>query len=129
MIWLFLKQYYKSILIGLLILWLSLTGSSTMVPGRILNIPYIDKLGHLSMYALFSAVLLLDSCHWKTSRGFSYAVLLIPLGFGALMEILQMTLTQARKAEIADLAANIGGVTAGIIAAHIAIKLLDKIKS
>jgi len=31
--------------------------------------------------------------------------------------------------EIADLAANIGGVTTGIIAAHVAKKLLDKIKS
>lgn len=116
-------------LIGMLILWLSLSGSSTMVPGRILNIPYIDKLGHLSMYALFSAVLLLDSCHWKTVRGFSYTVLLIPLGFGALMEILQMTLTQVRKAEITDLAANIGGVIAGIIAAHIVRYLLDRLKS
>jgi glycopeptide antibiotics resistance protein len=45
------------------------------------------------------------------------------------MEILQMILTEVRKAEIADLAANIGGVTAGVIAAHIAIKLLDRIKS
>lgn len=129
MIWLFLKQYYKSILIGLLILWLSLSGSSTMVPGKILNIPYIDKLGHLSMYALFSAVLLLDSCHWQTFRSFSYIVLLIPLAFGAVMEILQMTLTEMRKAEITDLAANIGGVTAGIIAAHIVRRLIYRFKS
>lgn len=129
MLWLFLKQYYKSILIGLLIVWLSLSGSSSMVPGRILNIPYIDKLGHFSMYALFSAVLLLDSCHWKTIRNFHYLVLLIPSGFGAAMEILQMTLTQARKAEIADLAANILGVTAGVIAAHIIRKTLSVIKS
>lgn len=125
----FIKQYHKSILIGLMILWLSLEGSLSVVPGRILNIPYLDKLGHFSMYTLFSAVLLLDTCYWKTVRGFCYLALLIPLFFGALMEILQMTLTETRKAEITDLAANIFGVLAGVLLAHIVRKVLFKIRS
>ena len=129
MIYLFVKQYYKSIIIGLLILWLSLSGSKSMVPGRMLNIPYIDKMGHFAMYAFFSAVLLLDSCRWRTSRHFRYVILLIPLLFGALMEIMQMTLTTSRKAESLDLAANIGGVTAGILLAHIALKILERFRS
>jgi VanZ family protein len=128
MAYLFLKQYYKSILIGLLILWLSLTGSSIPVPGRMLDIPYLDKLGHFGMYAFFSAMLLLDSCRWKADGKFHYLILLIPLFFGALMEILQMTLTETRKAEEIDLLANIGGIAAGVIAASIAKKLLAKIR-
>lgn len=124
MIYLFIKQYYRSIIIGLLILWLSLSGSKTMVPGRLLNIPYIDKMGHFAMYAFFSAVLLLDSSRWRSIRHFKYIILLIPLFFGALMELMQMTLTTSRKAEIIDLLANIGGVTAGILLAHIAQKIL-----
>ena len=127
MIYLFIKQYYKSIIIGLLILWLSLSGSKTLIPGKMLNIPYIDKMGHFAMYAFFSAVLLLDSCRWRTSSHFRYVILLIPLFFGALMEIMQMTLTTSRKAETIDLAANIGGVTAGIVIAHIALKILQKL--
>lgn len=126
MIYLFIKQYYRSIIIGLLILWLSLSGSKTMVPGRMLNIPYIDKMGHFAMYAFFSAVLLLDSSRWRSIRHFKYIILLIPLFFGALMELMQMTLTTSRKAEIIDLLANIGGVTAGILVAHIAQKILEK---
>lgn len=126
MIYLFIKQYYRSIIIGLLILWLSLSGSKTMVPGRMLNIPYIDKMGHFAMYAFFSAVLLLDSSRWRSIRHFKYIILLIPLFFGALMELMQMTLTTSRKAEIIDLLANIGGVTAGILVAHIAQKILKK---
>lgn len=129
MIYLFIKQYYKSIIIGLLILWLSLSGSKSLVPGRMLNIPYIDKMGHFVMYMFFSAVLLLDSCHWRTNRTFRYIILLIPLFFGALMEILQMTITTSRKAESLDLAANIGGVVAGILLAHIALKILERFKS
>jgi len=126
MIYLFIKQYYKSIIIGLLILWLSLSGSKTMIPGRMLNIPYIDKMGHFAMYAFFAAILLLDSSRWRSIRHFRYSILLIPLLFGALMELLQMTLTTSRKAETIDLLANIGGVSAGILLAHIAQKILKK---
>jgi len=126
MVYLFIKQYYRSIIIGLLILWLSLSGSKTMVPGRLLNIPYIDKMGHFAMYAFFSAVLLLDSSRWRSIRHFKYTILLIPLFFGALMELMQMTLTTSRKAETIDLLANIGGVSAGILLAHIAQQILKK---
>lgn len=126
MIYLFIKQYYKSIIIGLLILWLSLSGSKSLVPGRMLNIPYIDKMGHFAMYAFFSGVLLLDSCRWTTSRNFRYIILIIPVFFGALMEIMQMTLTTSRKAEFIDLLANVAGVASGILLAHIAIKIFEK---
>lgn len=128
MVYLFLKQYYKSIIIGLLILWLSLTGSNIPVPGRMLDIPYLDKLGHFGMYTFFSAVLLLDSCRWEAEGKFHYLILLIPLFFGALMEILQMTLTASRKAEEIDLLANISGIAAGVLLASFAKKLIAKIR-
>jgi VanZ family protein len=128
MVYLFLKQYYKSILIGILILWLSLTGSNIPIPGRMLDIPYLDKLGHFGMYAFFSAILLLDSCHWRVDGKFHYLILLIPLFFGALMEILQMTLTATRKAEEVDLLANMGGIAAGALLASIVKKLIAKIR-
>jgi VanZ family protein len=128
MVYLFLKQYYKSFLIGILILWLSLTGSNIPVPGRMLDIPYLDKLGHFGMYAFFSAILLLDSCHWRVDGKFHYLILLIPLLFGALMEILQMTLTETRKAEEVDLLANMGGIAAGVLLASIVKKLIAKIR-
>jgi VanZ family protein len=128
MIYLFLKQYYKSIIIGLLILWLSLTGSNIPVPGRMLDIPYLDKLGHLGMYAVFSTVLLLDSCRWKVDHAFRYLILLIPLIFGALMEILQMTITTTRKAEELDLMANIVGISAGVVLALIVKRFIARLK-
>jgi VanZ family protein len=81
------------------------------------------------MYAFFSAVMLLDSCRWSSGRRFRYIILLIPLLFGALMEIMQMALTTTRKAETFDLAANLGGVTAGIVLAHITLNIIDKFRS
>jgi len=128
-LYLFIKQYYKSLIIGLIILWLSLTGSKSMLPGRMLEIPYIDKLGHFAMYSFFSAVLLLDSCRWRIDKPFKYFILIIPLLFGALMEILQMALTTSRKAELTDMIANICGVFSGILLAFIARKLIPMIRS
>ncbi len=129
MVYLFIKQYYKSIIIGILIMWLSLSGSKSLIPGRMLNIPYIDKMGHFAMYTFFTAMLLLDSCRWQTSRKFNYLILLIPLFFGTLMEIMQMTLTTSRKAEVADMVANIIGITAGVLMAHIVMNLIARFRS
>ena len=129
MAYLFIKQYYKSIIIGLLILWLSLSGSKSLLPGRMLSIPYFDKMGHFVMYAFFSAMLLLDSCRWQKSRKFHYLILLIPLLFGGLMEIMQMTVTTTRMAETADLLADIGGILAGVLVAHVSINLIDRFRS
>lgn len=100
-----------------------------MLPGQMLEIPYIDKLGHFAMYSFFSAVLLLDSCRWRIDKDFKYIILVIPLLFGALMELLQMALTTSRKAELTDLIANILGVGSGIILAFIAKKLISRIRS
>jgi len=129
MLYRIIKQYYKSIIIGLLITWLSLSGSKTMVPGRMLDIPYIDKMGHFAMYAFFSAVLLLDSCRWQLNRRFIYPLMLIPLLFGAIMEIMQMTLTTSRKAETFDLLANIGGVLSGLLLAYLARMVLARFRA
>jgi VanZ family protein len=124
-----LKQYYKSIIIGGLIVWLSLSGSQSMIPGRMLEIPSVDKIGHFAMYAFFSAVLLLDSVKWQYSRSFHYLVLIIPLIFGALMEVMQMTLTKSRKAEVLDLAADIAGIAAGVIFAFFTMRFIRMIRS
>jgi VanZ family protein len=94
-----------------------------------LEIPYMDKFGHFCMYAFFSAVLLLDSCRWQFLSKFHYFILLIPVIFGVLVELMQMTLTTTRKAEVLDLAADIAGVAAGIALAIIAKRIFSKVRS
>lgn len=81
------------------------------------------------MYGFFSAMLLLDSCRWQTKLRFNYIILLIPVFFGAVMEIMQMTLTTSRRAEMTDLLANISGVIAGIVLAHIVKKVIERLRS
>jgi VanZ family protein len=98
------------------------------MPGGFLNVPYVDKIGHFIMYMFFAAVLLLDSCLWNSDRSVRYIILIIPLAFGALMEVLQLLLTDSRKAEALDLAADILGIGAGIIFALAARRILKKIR-
>ena len=125
---LFIKRYYRSILIGILILWLSLSGGQSLVPGDFLSIPYVDKIGHFIMYALFSGMLLLDSCLWQSSRSVRYVVLVIPVSFGALMEVLQYLVTKSRQAEALDLVADILGIGAGVVGALVVRSILKKIR-
>jgi VanZ family protein len=125
---LFIKRYYRSILIGFLILWLSLSGGQSLVPGDFLTIPYVDKIGHFIMYALFSGMLLLDSCQWQSGRSVRYVVLFFPVTFGALMEVFQYLLTTSRKAEALDLVADILGIGAGVAGALAVRQILKKIR-
>lgn len=125
---LFFKRYYRSIIIGILILWLSLSGGKSLVPGDFLTIPYVDKIGHFIMYALFSGMLLLDSCLWQSGRSVRYAVLVFPVAFGALMEVFQYLLTSSRQAEALDLLADILGIGAGVLGALVVRQILKKIR-
>ena len=125
---LFIKRYYRSVLIGILILWLSLSGGQSLVSGDFLNIPYVDKIGHFIMYALFSAMLLLDSCLWQSGRSVRYVVLVIPVTFGALMEVFQYFLTNSRKAEALDLLADLLGIGAGVAGALAVRQILKKLR-
>ena len=115
-------------LIGLLILWLSLSGGSVLMPGGFLDVPYVDKIGHFFMYMMFSAVLLLDSCLWKNDRSVRYIVLVIPVVYGATMEVLQYMVTTSRKAEAMDLVADIIGIGAGVVFALAARRILKEIR-
>ena len=127
MIYLFIKQYYKSIIIGLLILWLSLSGSKTMFREECLTFLILTRWDILQCMHSFRQCCCSIHPGGASISHFRYTILLIPLLFGALMEIMQMTLTTSRKAETIDLLANIGGVSAGILLAHIAQKILQKL--
>jgi len=120
----FLKQYYKSIIIGIMILWLSLSENDAINPGNIFNIPNADKAGHFVAYMFFSAVLMLDSGRWQRTMRFKYQLLIIPVLLGALMELFQRLLTQMRQADWVDMIADLVGIFFGLMIAIAAKKLL-----
>jgi VanZ family protein len=100
-----------TIVTAMVILYLSLAGSITFGQSGILNIPYIDKIGHFGLYFTLMSVIILEHKNLFQNTRQLLLVALIPFFFGNLIEILQMTLTTNRKGEILDALSNSAGIT------------------
>jgi len=112
-------QYKFTILLAFLIVLLSLVPSSSMPSSRLFNIPYLDKLVHISMYASIGFVALMEcSCRQKCFLTHVILVLLL-FSMSAIIEVLQATVVASRAAEWYDLLANFFGLTGGYIAFRI----------
>ncbi|MBG0860974.1 MAG: VanZ family protein [Bacteroidales bacterium] len=109
-----LKRNIFTIITSLIILYLSLAGSLTSGVGDVINIPYIDKIGHFSLYFVLMMVIIIEHRNsFGTTRHLLLAALL-PFCFGTLLEFLQFLLTTNRKAEILDAISNSAGITAAL---------------
>jgi VanZ family protein len=109
------KKNKFSILVALIIMYLSLTSSHTFDKIPLINIPNFDKVVHFGMYFCLMSVILFENR--KTLRRVSYVFLtcLIPFFYGILMEILQATLTTTRTGSIYDALANGAGVIVSVL--------------
>ncbi len=105
-----IKKNIFSILVGLLIVFLSLTSSGTFENSSLSDIPYIDKIAHLGMYFLLMSVIVFE--HRKSIKNTEQLFLmsLIPFFFGILMEVFQFILTSDRNADLKDVLFNSAGI-------------------
>ncbi len=116
-------RYKFSILIAISIALVSLIPSNNFPDSSLFSIPYMDKIVHFSMYALFGFVAMLESrCH-KNCLGIHLVQILVIFILSALIEVLQATMVATRAAEWLDLLANFFGLAAGYLAYRIAIYL------
>jgi VanZ family protein len=110
-----IRKNLYSILVALLLLYLSLTNSEKFQNTPFSNIPYVDKMVHFGMYFVMMSVIIIE--HRKSIRNsinlFLFA--LIPLSYGVLMEILQATITVTRTGDFYDALADAAGVLASVI--------------
>jgi len=111
----FIKKYYPSILIAVLIMWLSLSESDTMKPMKLLDFPNSDKAAHFSIYLFFTFIMLLNSSYWKISGRIKYIIIIIPIILGLLLEIFQRLITTTRQADFYDFLANFSGIAIATI--------------
>jgi VanZ family protein len=105
-----LKKNIFSLLVALIILYLSLANSHTFDSVPLINIPYFDKFVHFGMYFGLMSTIILE--HRKTLNKPSVLLLsgLIPLFYGILIEILQATITVTRSGSFYDALADCGGI-------------------
>ena len=64
-----IKKNIFSILISLVILYLSLASAKTFEQVRFFDIPYLDKFTHFGLYFLFMAVIILEHKNYFQTPG------------------------------------------------------------
>lgn len=110
-----IRKNKYTIVTALVILYLSLAGSQTFGSDGFINIPYIDKIGHFSLYFLLMLVVIIEHKNlFENTRQLILAAI-IPFFFGIIIEILQLTITADRKGEILDAMFNSAGITAALL--------------
>lgn len=104
------KKNILSIIVALVILYLSLADSQTFDDVPFLNIPYFDKIAHFLMYFGLMSVILFEHRNEIIGRAQLGLIALIPFIYGILMEILQLTVAANRSGNIFDVVANSAGI-------------------
>lgn len=113
-----------TILLSIIILYLSFANSSsfqgtifTDIPflDRILKIPYFDKIVHFGLYFLFMLVIIIEHRQLLPSTRILVIIGLVPVVFGGLIELLQSDLTTTRQADMLDIASNSAGVVCALL--------------
>jgi VanZ family protein len=109
------KKNIFSILVALLIMYLSLTSSDTFNKVSLFNIPFLDKIVHFGMYFVLMSVILFENRKTFISTGHIFLIALIPLFYGILMEILQSALTVSRSGSFYDVVFNSVGILVSLL--------------
>jgi VanZ family protein len=110
-----IRKNIFSILVTLLLLYLSLTNSEKFAKVQLTNLPNIDKMVHFGMYFIMMSVIIIE--HGKSIRNPRnlFLTALIPLSYGILMEILQLTLTATRSGNFYDALSDAAGILASVL--------------
>jgi VanZ family protein len=110
-----IKKNIFSLIIALIILFLSFTGQETFDEFNIPKIPYLDKIVHAGMYFVFMFSLIFENRTWLAGPGKYFLLAMIPFFYGTAIEILQPLLTKNRTGDFFDVCFNTLGVILAIL--------------
>jgi len=110
-----LKKNILSIILALIIMYLSLASSDTFKEISFINIPILDKTIHFIMYfSLMTTIIFENRLILKSTKHLLW-ISLIPLAYGILMEVLQVAITVSRFASIWDIIFNASGILVSLL--------------
>ena len=113
-----IKNYWKSLLISSIIFYISIIRSS---PFQLPPFPYQDKLIHFIMYFSLTAVFFYDTKQGKNKVKNAVLILIalvIPICYGACIELLQDAYFYPRTASWLDFLANTTGSITAFLLMH-----------
>ena len=110
-----IRKNLYSILVALIIMYLSMASSHTFDRVPTFNIPHFDKIVHFGMYFSLMLVILIENRN--TLKNFRQILLigLASLSYGIIIEIMQSTLTVTRTGDFFDALADLTGIIAAIL--------------
>jgi VanZ family protein len=117
-----LKKNFFSLLVALIILYLSLANSRSFDKVPLFEIPYLDKMVHFAMYFGLMLVIIFENRKSITSTRQLMLISTIPLIYGAVLEILQAVLTNTRSGSIFDAIADGAGIFAAVLIGSVYLK-------
>lgn len=109
------KKYKFSILVALVVLYLSLANSNTFDKVPLFNIPYFDKIVHFGMYFGLMLMIIIENRKSIRSVRHLFALSLIPLSYGIIIEFMQNFLTVTRSGSFYDALADFAGILVSIM--------------
>ncbi|HUX96011.1 MAG TPA: VanZ family protein [Bacteroidales bacterium] len=110
-----IKRYKYTILLSLVILYLSLKNADELNKVQFLNIPHFDKFAHFCMYFALMIVAIFESRKSLIGNRPLLLLAIYPFLYGVLMEILQEILTTTRNASIYDVIFNTLGIFISVL--------------
>lgn len=109
-----IKRYKYSLLLSLIILYLSLKNADELNKVQFLNIQYFDKIAHLIMYCMLMSSIIFETRKAAIRNHSLLLMALFPFFFGILLEILQSTITTTRNGSFYDVIFNTLGIILSI---------------
>jgi len=112
-----LKKYYKTIIVFILVLLLSLLPADTAPKMRFINIPHFDKVVHFFMYFFLTSASLIDIKNniKNPTKLLIFSVIFSIIVMSGFIEIIQENIILGRSGSWFDLIANILGILIGTI--------------
>jgi VanZ family protein len=121
-----IKRYKYSLLLSLVILYLSLKSADELNNVPFLNIPHFDKIAHLCMYFAFMSVVILETGKAAVKLRSLMFIAILPFFYGILMEVLQSTLTLTRYGSLNDVIFNTLGILLAILLRKVILYVYSK---
>jgi VanZ family protein len=109
------KKNLFSIVLALIILYLSLTPVDSFNKISIFNIPNFDKFVHSLMYFTLMSVLIFENRKLIKNMPQMVRMAIIPLSYGIIIEILKSLFTSTRAASLYDVIFNLAGIVIALI--------------
>jgi VanZ family protein len=110
-----IKKNLFSIVLALIILYLSLTPGDSFNKISIFNFPHFDKFVHLLMYFTLMSVLIFENRRLVKNIQEMIRMAVIPLTYSIIIEILQSLFTSTRAGSLYDVVFNLAGITIALI--------------